>query len=369
MASPVSITAIHPIFLRAGTLYTITVRDSFRLVPGRVSNKPEWHEEKDKCDILGCVINWPYTPMSDKTLVQVNMLTGYPAQDFQLLLNNLPTEIQREVAKHLDLDEGKPLSVAEFAARREDASSPYSAITLDLGTWADSWFTHKNSIIIQSYPYEAPFSEPSHLQAVAIGVQELWRRYNEEKPTQLPPLEEDDLPNEFLRDLELVEDIRIFVRFDKPGFKLLRRLATPNLLRNVRRVRVFMDCECVRAGRYDNTIVGALAEEAEMMDFSDGWATIAMEVVDGGSLDIKFGGQKDDGHGTQLSIALGLGPSWMIPILEDDEGHEDWKALLKIIRRTMNVNGAAIETESLTATMLTTDELDPYNTDIIYWDI
>lgn len=41
-----------------------------------------------------------------------------------------------------------------------------------------------------------------------------------------------------------------------------------------------MDCECVRAGRYDNTLLGALAEETDMMDFSDGWETIAMEVAE-----------------------------------------------------------------------------------------
>jgi hypothetical protein len=64
-----------------------------------------------KCDILGRVTDWAYYSMSDMTFLHVELITGYSAQELQLLMQNLSSEIQGGIARHLDLGEGELLSV------------------------------------------------------------------------------------------------------------------------------------------------------------------------------------------------------------------------------------------------------------------
>jgi len=94
-------------------------------------------------------------------------------------MEKLPQEIVIKVAKYFELDEGKPLDSAARLVQLKEATSHYFNITESLGTSVVEHFSRENALIVHSYPYADLSSEPSHLQQLAIGFQELWKKHNE----------------------------------------------------------------------------------------------------------------------------------------------------------------------------------------------
>lgn len=366
MSEQVIVTVRHNYTLTPGTKYSFTVNSSFIIVPGIMSNKKDWYEEKQKCALYGPASNMVYTPKSNCTLVPTQENTADSAKLFQDLMNKLPQEIVLKVAKYFELDEGKPLDYAAWLMQLKEATSHYFAITKGLGTSAVEHFSRENALIVHSYPYADLSNEPSRLQQLAIGFQELWNRHNEEKdqPVILPPFS------------HYIKDIRIVIRFDKPGFNLLRCVAEADRFPLLQRVHILIDCECVRAGRYHNTVAGMPATEVEGLDFADGWKEIAATVVDGGTAEFKLKYQREgnvaatgDGQLPLFRVALSFGLCSYYPE-EGDEGFEDWTELLRMIKRTVKLRQPAPGTATHAVQMLDENqEVISYGIDALSWSI